>query len=1009
MRWGVLLIGIVAVTSAVARAELLPVRSYSTADGLASDRINDITADSRGFLWFSTTEGLSRFDGYHFVTYGTEDGLPDRNVVAVREGRSGDRWVGTGHGLARIADGPAARIVGVRLGPAADDNDVRALATSRSHEIWVGTAGGLFEGLDRDHFRRCDVTLPGQQHISTMAEDLTGRLWIGTPAGIVLLGERGIEQAFSARTGLPGDWTERLLRDSKGRIWAGVRGGLAEFRVPDTGPPVLEKVYADQLVNGVVTAMTEASDGTLWAGTEQGISRLRWTGGGEPEIDHVTRSQGLSDRWTKALAEDPTGNMWVGTESAGAMRIGRVGFMTYREQDGLSSDRVWSVLESQAGDLLAVTIRQVRWRSDSVDVLTGGHFRTMALGVFGDKPGWGWNQVLLQSRTGEWWAATHQGLCRYGVTSADRLDGRAPVACYAPETESFSLFEDSRGGIWTSGQSAIGDRLMRWNPATNAIEEFPYPRAPSRAARRPADDLVVAFAEDRQGNVWMGLFKGGLYRYDGRTFRYFQDRHGVPSGSILSLLVTDAGLWIGSQGGGLGRMAHPEAEHPAITIYNRGAGMSSDVIECLVADQRGDIYAGTGEGLDRLDPSTAHVRHFTAADGLGHGAFHGAVRDHSGTLWFATTQGLSRLAPGDDPPPVAPRVYITDLRIAGAAYAVSQLGETRIALRALEPNQNSLQVGFVGIDYQPGAVVRYSYRLDGGDPKWSPPRDQQSVSLAALTAGSYRFLVRAVTADGVESPSPAEVDFTVLAPVWRRAWFLAVALLGLVALAAVAHRARVAHMVGLERVRTAIATDLHDDIGASLSQIAILSEVARLSPDRRGAGAGEPLERVATLARELVDSMGDIVWSIRSDSGSWDALIRRMREFALDLLAPQSIDFRFRTPPTDGVRLSLEFRRQLFLMFKECIHNAARHARASVVAVELHAGSRELVLIVADDGVGLTSPTQTPPGGGTGLAGLRRRAENLGGRLEIRSAPGSGCRVAIYLPVGRGVRTPLRS
>jgi signal transduction histidine kinase len=251
----------------------------------------------------------------------------------------------------------------------------------------------------------------------------------------------------------------------------------------------------------------------------------------------------------------------------------------------------------------------------------------------------------------------------------------------------------------------------------------------------------------------------------------------------------------------------------------------------------------------------------------------------------------------------------------------------------------------------------------------------------------------------VESASPAEIDFVVLPPVWRRWWFQTMALSLVMALVFAAHRYRVTQMVNLERIRTAIATDLHDDIGASLSQIAILSEVARVSGNGQGR-PGEPLERVATLARELVDSMGDVVWSIRSEPDGMDSLIRRMREFALDLLASQGIDFQLDTRSSgESVQLSLQARRQLFLIFKECIHNIARHSGCTAVKTKLKVADREITLTVEDNGSGL-SPVERPRAstGGNGIPGMRRRADSLGGRMELTSKPGEGCRVEIRIP-----------
>jgi signal transduction histidine kinase len=545
---------------------------------------------------------------------------------------------------------------------------------------------------------------------------------------------------------------------------------------------------------------------------------------------------------------------------------------------------------------------------------------------------------------------------------------------------------------------------MRWDPATKTLFNFPAPRVAGEGFPNGyADDLVSAFAEDRQGNVWMGLWDGGVYRYNGHEFQRFGKSDGVPAGTVFALLASQSGLWIGSNGGGLGRIRDPGVEHPRIEKYTMAQGLASNIIYCLVDDAQGRIYAGTGKGVDRLHPSTGHIRHFSSADGLARGELMSAVRDRDGSLWFATKQGLSRLIPEADRPPIAPRILITDLRIGNTVHPVSQRGETQVAQLELKPSENQMQVEFAGIDYEPGDILRYSYKLENRDAQWSAPRAQRSVNYASLPAGHFRFLVKAITAEGVESAEPAEIEFTVLPPIWKRWWFQALAISLIAAAGFGAHRYRVAQMVHVERMRTAIATDLHDDIGAGLSQIAILTEVARVSGNGKER-TGEPLERVAALARELVDSMSDIVWSIRSEPHGTDSLIRRMREFALDLLVSQKIEFELRVlHPENDVQLSLEMRRHLFLMFRECIHNAARHSNCTAVVAELKVENRELVLTVEDNGDGL-KPEKKPSGdvGGTGIPGMRRRAEVLGGSLQVNSTPGKGCTVSIHLPTRRG-------
>ncbi len=238
-------------------------------------------------------------------------------------------------------------------------------------------------------------------------------------------------------------------------------------------------------------------------------------------------------------------------------------------------------------------------------------------------------------------------------------------------------------------------------------------------------------------------------------------------------------------------------------------------------------------GLDRLDPAGGHVRHYTTADGLTGNELLSGFRDRHGTLWFGGYNGLLRLVPTPDRPRSPPAVLIGGLRVAGESHLTSDLGEGEIPRFELEPHQNQLQIEFFGLDTGAGDELRYQYWLEGADKDWNALTEQRNVNYASLSPGRYRFVVRAVAGDGALSEKPATVEFTILRPVWQRWWFLTLAALVIAAGAYWLYRARVARLLELERVRTRIATDLHDDLGSNLSQIAILSEVLLLRRRQR--------------------------------------------------------------------------------------------------------------------------------------------------------------------------------
>jgi len=997
--WSIL-IATIAVPLCV-EGEVLPIRSYTTADGLAANRVDCIVPDSRGFIWFCTPEGLSRFDGYRIVSYGTGDGLPGRSAEAFLETHTGAYFAGTDRGLSQFNTSAGGNAF-IPYGQAADgfDKPVYSLWEFPSGRIWCATRGGLFEVLGGGRFRRQPLGGVQRTLVTDLVEDAGGKLWVATFDGIVVLGKDGVTQRIAKEDGLPNNWVNALLLDRAGRLWAGTRSGLVLMHDGGAGGRCgVQRVYTikDGSPAGDVMALAEGPDGAIWMGTQVGISRLL-PGSGDPVFQNLTRDQGLSDRQIIALAADKGGNMWAGTEGAGVMRIASSGFVTFRERDGLATDRAFSIFADRAGAVVAVTEMSTS-PGRSVAVFDSGRFRAVVPKVFGDNPGWGQHQILLQSRAGEWWAATKAGLCRFAPASVAGLAGKQPAACYAQDVNVFRVFEDSKGGIWASGQIGEVNRLLRWDPARKAISRFddgPKPR-----------QLASAFAEDRGGNIWMGFWGpdgGELLRYDGRQFTRLKFPESAPA-TIFALLVDHAGrLWIASDGAGLAVIENPSQApfHPR--TYDTDNGLASNQVTAIVEDSAGRIYACTRKGVDRLDPVTGRVKHFSAADGLPLGEIKSAFRDGSGNLWFATSQGVARLTPTADRPPKIPSVLITDLETGGRRYPVSQAGEALLRPPKLDPSRNQLQVKFVGFNNEPTESLRYRYKLEGADKTWHETLDH-TVNYAALEPGGYTFLVKAVNSEDQASAAPAEIDFEVLPPFWRRWWFEALALAGLASLIRAAHRYRVAQAVHLERMRIRIATDLHDDIGAGLSQIAILSEVLiQRSGDDQGLSG--PLSGMAGSARELLASMSDIVWAINPRHDHLRDLQQRMRRFASDLFGARNIDFVFRAPTADqDLKLGADMRREIYLVFKEAVNNIMRHADCTQAEIDFSRERDWLALRVRDNGKGMPVSAS---GAGQGLLNMQARAKALGGEVRIASASGQGTTVAMRVPLGRPRAFPWR-
>jgi signal transduction histidine kinase/ligand-binding sensor domain-containing protein len=986
---------------AIVDAERLPARVFTTADGLANNVVTRIVHDSRGYLWFCTREGLSRFDGHGFTTYTVDEGLPSAVINDLVETREGIYWIGTGAGLVRFDPlGTPPPATGARpmfrtFQPAADSrtHEVMSLFLDRAGTVWVGTAGGLYQlqaGAGAPSFTKL-LDLESFE-VTAMTEDRAGTLWVGGN-GVYRRLANGQVEHYGVKEGLPANDVQAVLADRQGRLWIGTRStGLAVMTVdPGSHRATTAHIYSTRngLPSNWINQFFEARDGTLWAATTAGLIEIVPAAGpGGFRFRALGAALGLASPGLDSIAEDRHQALWVGG-ATGAAKILPGGFTVFGAREGIPSAA--TLLEPPDGGVIVME-GSGRWRFRQFAHDT---FVLTELSLPNEAESWGWNQLVLIDRAGEWWMGTRTGVLRFlGVAGLEQLARATPAARYTKRDGLAAdvvirLFEDSRSDIWiaTVGEGKLSG-LSRWERKGEIFHHYTDRDGLPSFERF----YVTSMAEDGAGNVWVGFSAdGGLARYRAGRFERFDARHGIPPGAIRNLAVDRQNrLWGASNGGGLLRADGLAQDRPLFSRYTTTQGMSSNRVTAVVEDRLGRIYAGTARGIDRLDPATGRIRSHRAGEGLPIGEMLAAICDRTGVLWASYSTGLVRIAPGDDPPEVAASVLITSVRVAGQQQAISALGQSELQFFELPWNRNSLEVDFAAPGFGPADGLRYQIRLEGGDSDWSDPSEQRNVVYANLAPGRYRFQARTVDASGIVSGMAAGFSFTILPPIWQRWWFRTLAALLVAALAYAWYRYRVSRLLEVAAMRTRIATDLHDDIGANLTRIAVLSEVVR----RQSPADGDAqLASIAAVARESVTAMSDIVWAISPDRDGLLDLTRKMREHAEEVFAAGETRVTFTAPDiTRNVRLSVDARRDIYLIFKEAVNNAARHASGSRVDVELQLSGTQLILTVADDGAGFDPAAEAD---GNGLESMSRRAKRLGARFDVRSRPGAGTAVRL--------------
>ncbi len=1006
IRIGVLALAVIPFPCDLA-ASTLPVRRYTTADGLPTNSVTALLFDTRGFLWVGTDDGLARFDGERFELFDDRSGLPPGPVSAIVEGPEGTLYVSTDLGVARLTDGTGEggdRFEPI-LAPTKEAAATHGLAVGPDSVMTAATDGGLLRlarGPGPPAWELLPmqpplppVTFPGCNFIHV---DPGGNVWSHCGTALLRVSPQGradswdLEDRLMKPLGLT--WLTSMLEDRRGRAW--ISGSEFLWRLVDDPQPGRDPVARDysECPGGKqrMFDLIRRRDGTIWAATSEGPAVIR---DDLPDdacpIEFLYQGTAPLSRQSRALAEDEAGNLWAAEFSHGLVRIPAQGFTFFGREEGVPAV-VDTITQRPGGEVVALA-------GGELFVMQAERFQKLNARLpAGVNVGWGARQRILFDRGGGFWIGTRHGLLRWSALGEVReLERRLPDRHYTmrdglTDRAVLRLFEDSRGDLWIGMDEGLGRPICRWTRKDDAIKCFGQQDGvpPVR---------VRAMVEDPSGQVWMGFRDGTLLRHREGRFDRIEGMPGFAADEINALLADPAGrLWVAAPRRGLYRIEGLQDESPRFTLLGRDEGLSSLDLRCLVRDDSGRVYVGTGRGIDRLDPAGGRIRHYTALEGLQDTSLASAMRAEDGTLWFGTADGIARLVPRADPASIPPRVYVMGLRIAGEPRSVPVRGAVDLGDLSLASSQSNVEVEFTGIGHGTGERLVFQTWLEGAEAGWSEPLARRSISYARLAPGRYRFHVRGINADGVASINAAGLTFQVAAPVWRRWWFLSLAAIGLGAIAIAFHRQRTARLVEIERVRMRIASDLHDEVGAGLSEIALMGEVwARAGSDGDGTAG-----TIAATSRRLVDSMSDIVWAINPEKDRVFSLSQRMRQHATAALRNAGVTLRFQSIEEMHDRaLDGGARRELLLAFQEMVHNAVKHAACSTVDVRMEVAGSSLLLQFEDDGRGFRMGEAEE---GTGLSSLRRRAAQLGGVCEIRSSPGSGTRIALRVPLDRRLR-----
>ncbi|RYZ27542.1 MAG: hypothetical protein EOO10_12405 [Chitinophagaceae bacterium] len=347
-----------------------------------------------------------------------------------------------------------------------------------------------------------------------------------------------------------------------------------------------------------------------------------------------------------------------------------------------------------------------------------------------------------------------------------------------------------------------------------------------------------------------------------------------------------------------------------------------------------------------------------------------------------------------------PDVTITDFRLFNQFLPVDSLLD--LELIRLQTNQNSISIDFSALSFSPQTKLTYFYKMQGADKDWIRVDGPPIAFYNLLPPGDYTFMVKAQNEEGLESKNITKLTIYIPPPFYQTPWFILLVLFGLGCLAYYWHRMRIERLLQVERVRTRLARDLHDDMGSTLSSINILSNMAikRIENDQQV--TKDYMVKISDNSSRMMEAMDDIVWSINPVNDTMRKMLARMKEFAGDVLEARDINYRFETDEAvKDVTFNMDQRREIFLIFKESINNIVKYAHATEVRVVMQLKSRQFIMQVIDNGVGFdyTSDGNGSAKRGNGMRNMQKRAETVKGKLLVESALRNGTMIELRVQV----------
>ena len=987
-------------------------------------------------------------------SWDNRDGLPDAKVQAVTQTRDGYWWIGTSGGLARF-DGVRFEVFTTNNTPELRDNRIDCLLATRSGALWVNTESSLLVRQRSDVFQA--VSLGAQRRgtkINALAEAQDGSVWIGTGGAGIARWREGRVDWFSVDS--PNQVAEtnvtEIIVDKQGRLWAVANEKLAVF---ENGAWKIATGAAASEQRQVV-CLSPSRDGGIWIATcafRQGLAGrgtqvFKFDGDGWTELRSAYSWTESSMTRPKFLLEDRSGNLWLALESGGLyLKTDNSKFKGVVAKGGFAFRGGSSLAESQDGiiwggtanivlltqippksvttiplvdkaKMNAVTTACVR-RDSSVWLGTdAGVYRQqdgkMAKVDFGESADQfqQYIEVLWEDRQTNLWMGTQRGLYRMREGQFQQLPlANQAVGQALTKSAVLALREDTRSNLWVGTDAGIvrlgpdGENLYGW---ADRVDEF----------------RIQAIEEDSSGQIWAAVAGKGLYRKTGERFEHCGDGQWAGESEIDGLCAdADGGMWVVTRHNGIARF-----KDGRFTDWMKSDGLPTDNLIAVTEDAEGNLWFSSNTGIFGCPKSRLlsyqrgvspliTVWKLSVADGLASpfcsaGGQPSVALSPDGRLWVPNMHALAVFDPtrvrrdvtNHTCPPCLQEILVDGIRKMPDADGTLRVKSTT----------KSFEFHYTSPAFQSPDQLRFRYLLKGMNTMWVDAETRRVASYVYLPVGEYEFQLQVRGADGTWLKAVQTLPVEVTPLFWERRSVQVFGLLGLLMFVALVvwsvSRARMRRRLelverqrALEQERSRIARDMHDEIGARLTQISLLSAMADGCAGNENEVRAQT-KKISGVARSLTGSLDEIVWAVRPQNDNLESLVDYLDGSMRDLCEDSPVRYWFSGPSVvPPVEVSATVRHNILLACSEAVNNILKHSGATEVRIGVRLNPHRLEIEITDNGRGFDVAKGEAKR--SGLIHIRQRLDEIGGSCQCVSRLGEGTHFVFAVPMHTGLES----